>query len=58
MNVSKPPPPSLVNMFKELIADENIANFTTKPDHGNLTRWASQGVCLLNAALTGLLVIN
>jgi len=43
-----PPPPSLVNIFKELHDDIGIKI----PDHGNLTRWAEQGVFLLNASLT------
>lgn len=42
------PPPSLVNIFKELHADIGIPI----PNHGNLTRWADQGVFLLNASLT------
>lgn len=42
------PPPSLMNIFKELISDIKIA----KPAHGELTHWAKQGVLLLNATLT------
>jgi uracil-DNA glycosylase len=42
------PPPSLVNIYKELQSDIGI----TRPDHGNLTKWAGQGVLLLNASLT------
>lgn len=42
------PPPSLVNIFKELHSDIGI----TIPRHGNLTKWAEQGVFLLNASLT------
>lgn len=42
------PPPSLVNIFKELHADVGI----TIPNHGNLEKWADQGVLLLNATLT------
>jgi uracil-DNA glycosylase len=42
------PPPSLVNIFKELREDVGIS----MPDHGNLTHWAEQGVFLLNASLT------
>ncbi len=41
-------PPSLKNIFKELHSDLGIA----PPDHGDLTRWAQQGVFLLNAMLT------
>jgi len=43
-----PPPPSLVNIFKELQEDTGVGI----PRHGNLTRWAVQGVFLLNASLT------
>jgi len=43
-----PPPPSLVNIFKELQDDIGIP----VPRHGNLTHWAQQGVFLLNASLT------
>jgi uracil-DNA glycosylase len=42
------PPPSLVNIFKELQDDIGMAI----PNHGNLTKWAEQGVFLLNASLT------
>ena len=42
------PPPSLVNIFKELRGDLGIA----PPGHGNLEGWAQQGVLLLNNALT------
>ncbi|TRD11224.1 uracil-DNA glycosylase [Erythrobacter insulae] len=41
-------PPSLVNVYKELESDLGIE----PPDHGNLTRWAEQGVLLLNNTLT------
>jgi uracil-DNA glycosylase len=41
-------PPSLVNIFKEINADLGIP----LPKHGNLERWARQGVLLLNATLT------
>ncbi|XP_046450308.1 uracil-DNA glycosylase-like [Daphnia pulex] len=44
-----PPPPSLVNIFKELASDIDGFNI---PKHGNLTGWAKQGVLLLNAGLT------
>ena len=43
-----PPPPSLVNIFKELNDDIGIRI----PEHGDLTHWAKQGVFLLNASLT------
>lgn len=42
------PPPSLVNIFKELKQDVG----KPIPDHGELTAWARQGVLLLNAVLT------
>lgn len=41
-------PPSLLNIYKELRSDLGLEI----PAHGNLTRWAQQGVLLLNAALT------
>ena len=41
-------PPSLQNIFKEIKEDTGI----NPPQHGNLTRWATQGVFLLNAILT------
>ena len=37
-------------MFKELEKDENVE--FTRPNHGDLTSWADQGVVLLNACLT------
>ena len=43
-----PFPPSLVNIFKEIQADLG----TAIPKSGDLTRWADQGVLLLNATLT------
>jgi uracil-DNA glycosylase len=43
-----PKPPSLVNIFKELENDLGIS----PPPHGNLEKWADQGVLLLNATLT------
>jgi uracil-DNA glycosylase len=42
------PPPSLVNIFKELNTDIGMPI----PSSGHLTKWAEQGVLLLNAALT------
>ncbi len=41
-------PPSLRNIYKELYEDLGVPI----PDHGDLTRWAEQGVFLLNAMLT------
>lgn len=43
-----PPPPSLVNIFKELNSDLGC----TVPDNGCLKPWAEQGVLLLNTVLT------
>jgi uracil-DNA glycosylase len=42
------PPPSLVNIFKELQTDLGM----TPARHGHLEHWARQGVLLLNAVLT------
>ncbi|SNY70830.1 uracil-DNA glycosylase [Pantoea sp. GL120224-02] len=44
-----PTPPSLLNMYKEL--EQDIAGFT-RPQHGFLESWATQGVMLLNTVLT------
>ena len=41
-------PPSLQNIFKEISDDLGVP----MPKSGNLTRWAQQGVLLLNASLT------
>ncbi|NEW78512.1 MAG: uracil-DNA glycosylase [Gelidibacter sp.] len=41
-------PPSLKNIFKEIESDLSIPY----PESGNLSRWANQGVLLLNATLT------
>lgn len=48
VNDGVPFPPSLVNIFKEIESDLG----TPVPSSGNLTRWAEQGVLLLNATLT------
>ncbi len=42
------PPPSLVNIFKEIKSDLELPF----PNHGNLEHWAEQGVLLINATLT------
>lgn len=42
------PPPSLVNIFKELKSDVGF----TIPNHGCLQNWTNQGIFLLNAILT------
>ncbi|KKP65330.1 MAG: Uracil-DNA glycosylase [candidate division WS6 bacterium GW2011_GWE1_34_7] len=41
-------PPSLKNIYKELNSDLGI----DIPNHGDLTKWANQGVLLLNSVLT------
>lgn len=43
-----PPPPSLVNIYKEMQSDLGIE----RPRHGFLEHWAQQGVLLLNSVLT------
>lgn len=43
------PPPSLVNIFKEIRDDLGIDNLGK---HGELTEWANEGVLLLNSVLT------
>ena len=48
VNDGVPFPPSLQNIFKEIHDDLG----TPVPQSGNLTRWAEQGVLLLNATLT------
>ena len=42
------PPPSLVNIYKEIETDIGHPSST----HGDLTAWAHQGVLLLNSTLT------
>lgn len=42
------PPPSLINIFKELKNDCGIEI----PKHGCLEKWANQGILLLNSVLT------
>lgn len=41
-------PPSLLNMYKEL----NMEYGYPIPNHGNLEKWANEGVLLLNTVLT------
>ena len=43
-----PFPPSLRNIFKELEDDMGVS----KPQSGDLTKWAEQGILLLNTTLT------
>jgi uracil-DNA glycosylase len=48
VNEHVPKPPSLLNIFKEIQSDIG----TPVPQSGNLERWATQGILLLNATLT------
>lgn len=48
VNPGTPLPRSLVNIFKEVSADTGCP----MPTDGDLSRWASQGVLMLNATLT------
>lgn len=48
VNPGVPVPRSLVNIFREVSADTGAPI----PDNGDLSRWAAQGVMLLNATLT------
>ena len=41
-------PPSLINIYKELESDLGLS----RPNHGDLRKWSSQGVLLLNSVLT------
>jgi uracil-DNA glycosylase len=43
------PPPSLINIYKEIESDVGVG---MSAQHGNLSKWAQQGVLLLNAFLT------
>lgn len=43
------PPPSLINIYKEIQSDIGVG---MNAKSGNLTKWADQGVFLLNASLT------
>lgn len=45
---SVPTPSSLKNIYKEIMSDVG----GSRPTHGDLTKWSSQGVLLLNAVLT------
>lgn len=46
--IGVPPPPSLVNIYKEIESEYGVK----MPRTGDLTSWAKQGVLLLNAMLT------
>ena len=48
MNPGVPAPPSLQNIFREVQAD----TAAPLPPNGDLSRWATQGVLLLNTTLT------
>lgn len=48
VNPGVPMPPSLVNIFREVASDTGAP----MPADGDLSRWAEQGVLLLNATLT------
>lgn len=48
VNPGIPMPPSLINIFKEIKSDIGVE----MPENGDLSRWARQGVLLLNATLT------
>ena len=48
VNENIPLPPSLKNIYQEIRSDLGIQPLS----HGNLERWAKQGVLLLNATLT------
>ena len=44
-------PPTLVNIYKSMESDPHLKGFK-KPNHGDLTKWAIEGVFLLNSILT------
>lgn len=48
VQIGIPKPASLRNIFKELSSDLSIS----EPKHGNLEKWAQEGVLLLNSVLT------
>lgn len=50
VNKGMPIPGSLRNIYKDLDNDDEVE--FTKPDHGDLSKWAKQGVLMLNGALT------
>ena len=45
-------PPSLHSIYKALENDPAVTFTKPQPAHGDLTKWAQQGVFLLNAILT------
>jgi uracil-DNA glycosylase len=51
VNEGVPLPPSLINIYKEIASDCGVP-FVASAEKGDLSRWAEQGVLLLNATLT------
>jgi len=45
-------PPSLKNIYSALANDKLVKFKMPNPIHGDLTRWADQGVLLLNVVMT------
>jgi uracil-DNA glycosylase len=45
-------PPSLLNIYKEIAAEYDVPLESLTAKGGDLSRWATQGVLLLNATLT------
>jgi len=45
-------PPSLKNIYKELIEDPDVSFCEAPPKHGHLVQWAKQGVLMLNTVMT------
>ena len=45
-------PPSLKNIYKALVKDPKVDFKIPSPIHGDLSKWAEQGVFMLNAILT------
>lgn len=45
-------PSSVKNIFKSLEGDKDLKDKFKKPNHADLTKWATQGVFLLNNTLT------
>ena len=52
VNKGIPPPPSLRNIFNELIREYNIDKSNLQITDGCLTKWTTEGVLLLNTILT------
>ena len=45
-------PPSLKNIYKEIVSDLGMVPNSEEFNHGNLEHWAKQGILLLNTSLT------